>query len=132
MNQSPGNAETVRRAYEAFNAADLKTLSELFDENACWHTPGRSPIAGDTRGRDDTFAQFGRYVGDTNGTFKATLKRVYESEDGHVIGMHHNTAERGDKRLDVGCCIAFQVENGRITHGKEHLYDLYAWDEFWS
>ena len=41
------NAEIVRRGYEAFNAADIEALTRLFAENASWHTPGRSPIAGD-------------------------------------------------------------------------------------
>jgi ketosteroid isomerase-like protein len=47
MNEAEKNAETVRRGYEAFNKADMQTLTELFDEGASWHTPGRSPIAGD-------------------------------------------------------------------------------------
>ena len=29
------NAEIVRRGYQAFNTADMKTLTELFDESAC-------------------------------------------------------------------------------------------------
>jgi ketosteroid isomerase-like protein len=37
------NTEIVRRAYEAFNTRDLKTLAEALDESASWHTPGRSP-----------------------------------------------------------------------------------------
>jgi ketosteroid isomerase-like protein len=57
------NAEIVRRGYQAFNAADMKTLTELFDENASWHTPGRGSIAGDRLGRDAVLAQFGRYGG---------------------------------------------------------------------
>jgi ketosteroid isomerase-like protein len=129
---APGNPGIVRRGYEAFNAADLETLTELFDENASWHTPGRSPIAGDAEGRDAVFAQFGRYGGETNGTFKATLKRVLTDEDGRVIGIHHNTGERGGKQLDVYCCIEFEVKDGRITDGREHFYDLHAWDDFWS
>ena len=40
--------------------------------------------------------------------------------------------ERNGKRLDVGCCIAFEIKDGRIVSGREHFYDLYAWDEFWS
>ena len=38
------NAAIVRRGYEAFNAGDMKTLTEIFDEGAVWHTPGRSPL----------------------------------------------------------------------------------------
>jgi ketosteroid isomerase-like protein len=44
------NAALVRRGYEAFNTADMKTLTEIIDESASWHTPGRSPLAGDHQG----------------------------------------------------------------------------------
>nr|AAK28597.1 hypothetical protein [uncultured bacterium] len=131
MNEAEQNAETVRRGYAAFNSGDMKTLTELFDENASWHTPGRSRIAGDHKGREAIFAQFGRYGGETGGTFKAVLLHVLKSDDGRVIGIHRNTAERGGKRLDVGCCIVFEFKNGRVIDGREHFYDLYAWDEFW-
>lgn len=51
------NAEIVARGYEAFTKADLETLTEFLDENASWHTPGRSPIAGDYQGRDAVFGR---------------------------------------------------------------------------
>jgi ketosteroid isomerase-like protein len=126
------NAALVRRGYEAFNIADMETLTELFDENASWYTPGRSPIAGEYRGRDAVFAQFGRYGGDTAGTFRATLQHLLTDADGRVVGIHHNTAERNGKRLDLGCCIVFEIQDGRVISGREHFFDLYAWDEFWS
>ena len=132
MSKADENAVIVRRGYEAFNSADMEALTEIFDENASWHTPGRGPLAGDHRGREATFAQFGRYVGETGGTFKATLQDVLRSIDGGVVGIHRNTAERNGKHLDVGCCIVFEVEDGRITDAREYFYDLNAWDEFWS
>ena len=132
MTEAERNAETVRRGYAAFNAADMKTLTELFDENASWHTPGRSSIAGDRKGREAVFTQFGRYGGETAGTFKATLQQVFKADDGRVVGIHRNTAERNGKRLDVGCCIVFEFKDGRVIDGREHFHDLYAWDEFWS
>ena len=132
MNEAEKNAETVRRGYEAFNRGDMKTLTEIFDERASWHTPGRSPIAGAHKGREAAFAQFSRYGGETKGTFKATLLHVLKSDDGRVVGIHHNTAERGGKHLDVGCCIVFEFKDGRVIDGREHIFDLHAWDEFWS
>jgi ketosteroid isomerase-like protein len=126
------NAEIVRRGYQAFNAADIKTLTELFDEKASWHTPGRSTIAGDHVGREAAFTQFGRYLQETGGTFKAELRHVLADDDGRVVGVHHNSAMRRGKRLDVDCCIVFQIENGRVTDGREYFFDLQAWDEFWS
>jgi ketosteroid isomerase-like protein len=132
MSLQDENAEVVRRAYEAFNTADMATLTELFDENASWHTPGRSSIAGDHRGRDAVFGQFGRFVEGTGGSFKAVLQNVYTSQDGRVVALHHNTGERNGKQLDVDCCITFEIKDGRCVYGAEHFFDLYSWDEFWS
>ncbi len=126
------NAELVRRGYEAFNAGDMGTLTELFDESASWHTPGQSPIAGDHEGREAAFAQFGRYGGDTGGTFKAELLYVLADDEGHAVGIHHNSAERNGKQLDVDCALVFEIKDGRVVDGREHFYDLSAWDEFWS
>lgn len=126
------NAALVRRGYEAFNTADIAALTEIVDENASWHTPGRSPIAGLYQGRDAVFGQFGRYGGDTDGTFMAELKQVFTSDDGRVVGLHHNSGERNGKLLDTDCCIVFEIENGRMISGREHFFDLNNWDEFWS
>jgi uncharacterized protein len=132
VNEAERNAEIVRRGYQAFNAGDMKTLTELFDENASWHTPGRSSLAGDRKGRAAVFAQFGRYASETGGTFKATLQHVLKSDGDRVIGVHRNSAKRNGKQLDVYCCIVFEFKNGRVTDGREYIYDLYAWDAFWS
>lgn len=126
------NAAIVARAYQAFNEADMDTLTASFDENASWITPGKSPAAGNRQGRDAVFAQFGRYGGETNGTFKAELKYVAEDDEGRVIRFHHNSGERNGKRLDTDCCIVFEVKDGRIRSGTEHFFDLHNWDEFWS
>lgn len=132
MSEAEKNADVVRRAYAAFNAADVDTLIETFDENASWHTPGKSPVAGVAKGRDAVFEQFGKYGGETGSTFKATLKDVLSSDSGHVVGIHHNTATRDGKKLDTYCCIVFKLEDGRIIEGREHFGDLYNWDTFWS
>ncbi|MDP9333729.1 MAG: nuclear transport factor 2 family protein [Actinomycetota bacterium] len=68
MTKADENAEIVRQGYEAFNAADIEALTRLFADNSTWHTPVRSSIAGDARGRDVVFAHFGRYGGETAGT----------------------------------------------------------------
>ena len=126
------NAEVVRRGYEAFNSADMETLTELFDESASWHTPGRASIAGDHEGRDAAFAYFGQLGEQTGGTFKAELRSLAADDEGRVVGMHNCGGERNGKQLDVDCCLVFELKDGRIVAGREHFADLYAWDEFWS
>ena len=126
------NATLVRRGYAAFNTADIETLGEILGENVVWHTPGRSPIAGDYRGRDAVFGQFGRYGGDTAGTFSADLQHVLTDQEGRVIGVHRNTGVRNGKQLDVYCCLVFEIEEGKVVDGREYFYELEAWDAFWS
>ncbi|AZO61075.1 MAG: hypothetical protein EOQ55_21695 [Mesorhizobium sp.] len=126
------NSELIRRGYAAFNSGDMDTLAQIIDEKCTWHSPGRNPIAGDYKGREATFAQFGRYGGQTLGTFRANLLHVMESEDGRVVGVHRNTGERNGKQLDVLCCIVFDIRAGKVVDGREHFYDLYAWDAFWA
>ncbi len=126
------NTEIVRRGYQAFNEADIETINRLWADDVTWTTPGESTVAGTARGKDAVLAQYGRYGGETNGTFKADLKAVFEGDDGRVIGLHHNSATRAGRQLDTDCCIVFEIKNGKIASGTEHFLDLYNWDKFWS
>jgi ketosteroid isomerase-like protein len=125
-------AEVVRRGYQGFSTADVALLTQVFDANSRWETPGKSPIAGLRTGRDNIFAHFGTYGRATDGTFKAELQFVTADANGCVVGVHRNTAKRMDRTLDSMCCIVFQVKDGRIVSGKEHFFDLHNWDAFWA
>jgi ketosteroid isomerase-like protein len=126
------NVATMRRAYEAFNAGDMETLTELFDENCVWHTPGRSSLANDYEGRDATFGYFGRIGQETEGTLRANLEELTADDEGRVVGIQHSTADRNGKHLDVGNVIVFQLKDGRITDGRHHYAPLTAWVEYCS
>ena len=126
------NVAIMRRAYEAFNTGDVETLTELFDESAVWHLPGRSSMATDYHGRDATLAYFGRIGQESGGTFRAELQDLTADDDDRVVGIQRSTGDRNGKHLDVGDCIVFQLKDGRVIDGREHFEDLYAWDEFWS
>ena len=126
------NAAVVRRGYEAFNAADINALNEMFDESAVWHAPGRSSLAGDYEGREATFAYLGRLGQETGGTFRAELRHLLADDDDYVVGVQRSRAERQGKNLDVANCIVFQLKDGRVVEIWEHFDDLYVWDEFWS
>jgi hypothetical protein len=121
----------MRRAYEAFNTGDMDTLTELMDETV-WHMPGRSPMAGDYQGRGACLAYFGQLAQETGGTFRAELQQMAADGEDRVIGIQRSTADRNGKHLDVANCIVFELKDGRVTDGREHFEDLYAWDEFWS
>jgi uncharacterized protein len=126
------NVAILQRAYNAFNTGDIDTLTEIFDESAVWHLPGRSSMADDYQGRDATLAYFGLLAQKTGGTFRAELERLTADDDDRVVGIQRSTADRDGQHLDVADCIVFTLKDGRVTEGREHFEDLYAWDEFWS
>ena len=126
------NVAIMRRAYEAFNTGDLDTVAETFDESVVWHLPGRSSMADDYEGRDATLQYFGNLAQETGGTFRAELQHLAADGDARVVGIQRSTADRGGKHLDVADCIVFELKDGRVTDGREHFENLYAWDEFWS
>jgi hypothetical protein len=126
------NVATMRRAYEAFNTGDMGALNEIFDDSLVWHLPGRSSMADDYQGRDATLAYFGQLAQETGGTFRAELQHLAADGDNRVVGIQRSTADRDGKHLDVSDCIVFELKDGRVTDGREHFEDLYAWDDFWS
>jgi len=132
MNTTINNADVVRRGYQAFNEADIATLDRLFADNSTWTTPGESTVAGTARGKQAVFTQFGRYGGETAGTFQAQLHTVFEADDGRVVGLHRNVGKRDGNALDTMCCIMFEVSDGQIQSGTEYFFDLHNWDKFWS
>ncbi|MEO6743028.1 MAG: nuclear transport factor 2 family protein [Caldimonas sp.] len=77
-NESTGVA-IVRRGYKAFSEADFETPRRLFDPQASWHTPGRSALGIDRRGRDAVFAQFARYSSGTDGGFRLRFKTCHRT-----------------------------------------------------
>ncbi len=125
-------ADIVRRAYHAFNTADLDLFTTLSSDELTWETPGTSPIAGLREGREAVYEQYGTYLSGTDGTFKAELHYVTADAEGRVIGVHRNTGMRDGKVLDSMCCITFVVKDDKILPGKEHFFDLYNWDQFWA
>ena len=132
MTDSMSNTDLIRRGYQAFNEADVEALQAILADDVTWTTPGESTVAGTARGKAAVLAQFGRYGGETDGTFKADLLGVFEGDDGRVVGLHHNTGARNGDNLDTRCCIVFDVRNGQVVSGTENFFDLYNWDQFWS
>ena len=126
------NARVVHHAYAALNANNFAELARLLHLEVSWYTPGRSPMAGETLGRDAVTERFAGYAAGTGGTFGSSLKKLLRSHDGRVVAIHRDSGERNGKHLDVGCCTVFDFEDGLILEGREHFHDLYTWDEFWS
>jgi len=125
------NAETIRRAFEAFARGDMATMQSLVAEDTVWHMPGRGPLAGDHYGRDAVFEMFGRLAQASEGTFDQRLLDVLTSEE-HAVALTHATARRGDHNYKGQDPWIFQLRDGQIAEAWWRPEDVYAADEFWT
>lgn len=125
------NVELVRRGYEAFNAGDLSTLSELFAEDAVWYVAGRGVLSGTKQGRDAILGYFRELGSRSQGSFQATVRDIVGGEN-HTVGLQQSHAESNGKTLDVATAIAFVIRDDTITEGREFFEDTGKSDEFWA
>jgi len=126
------NAVLIRRAYQAFAERDVATIVELTAEDAAWHIPGRNPIAGTYRGRDNILAFLARLMELTEGTISFEVHDVVANSE-HAIAMHRGGGSRPDGRPnDDQICMVFHIRDGRVTEAWYHAFDQHAVDDFWA
>lgn len=125
------NVELVRRGFEAFNAGDMASLSELFAEDAVWHVAGSGVLSGTKQGRDAILAYFGELGARTQGTFQATLQDLVGGED-HTVAIQQTRAQANGKTMDMAAVITFVVRDGKVTEGREFFEDTGKADDFWA
>jgi uncharacterized protein len=61
MNEQ-SNIARHKKGHEAFNRNDMNGVRDFFAEDTVRHLPGRSPIAGEHRGRKAVLETFGKMV----------------------------------------------------------------------
>ena len=124
------NAALLRRVLDAFKEGDMETVRGAFAEDAVWHLPGKSQLAGDHQGPDAIVSLIERAVELSEGTFQLELLDVMASED-HGVVWQRTTAERGGKTLDQVEALVNRIRDGKIAE-VWHRPEQYALDEFYS
>jgi uncharacterized protein len=128
--EATSNADIVRRAFDAFNAGDAATLSELIAEDAVWHWPGQAPVCGVHRGREAIFAVFGR-VAELCPDYQSQLVDLLAGDE-RVVAITRATGSRPGKTTDSQGVDVFSVRDGKIAGWRFYPEDQRAEDEFWS
>ena len=125
------NEDQLRRGYEAFANGDMDTLVSLWTDDIVWHSPGRSPLAGDYKGAEEILGLFAQLVERSGGTFSVELHDVL-ANDTHGVGLSVGRAERNGKTLETKDAIVFHFRGDKISEVWLQSFDQYAGDEFWS
>jgi hypothetical protein len=132
MNGEHPHAALVRRAHEAFKTGDMDTVREIFDWDAIrWTLPGKSLVSGVDIGMEQVFANFGKCMELTDGTYNA-VGFDYLGGENHAVALAHLTAQRNGRTLEVDEAVVFTVRGGRLVEAYHLAYDQDAWDEFFS
>src|SRR6266487_5323652 len=56
------NEDLLRKGYEAFASYDLDTIQALFADDVVFHIPGKNPVSGDYKGKDEVFGFFAKML----------------------------------------------------------------------
>jgi ketosteroid isomerase-like protein len=125
------HAVLITRCYDAFGAGRLDDLADLLADDVVWHEPGRSPVAGDHKGRTGVAEFLQRLQELSGGTIAVELIDVMVNAE-RAIAVQRVTARSGERALDVIDALDFEIHNGRITEVSVYQQDAYAFDDFWS
>ena len=126
------NIQRSKRAYEAFDKKDMATVSDLIADDVVWHVGGKSPLAGDYKGKDAVFGFFGKLMEITGGTFKLEVHDILANDE-HSVTLVTATAERHGKKLNTKQAhISHPDSQGRVKEFWAFDEDQGATDEFYS
>jgi ketosteroid isomerase-like protein len=123
----------MKRAYDAFNRADIATLSEVIAHDAVQHMPeGANQFSGDHKGRDNILAMYGRIGEVTGGSFRAEPKLFATDGRGTVVVQHDYQGTRDGRSVDQPNAIIFRIEGGKIVEITDTTSDLDFYNDVWA
>lgn len=111
--QSPNEAQ-ARRIASAFHSGDLEAIGRELTDDVVWHTPGKSALAGDHRGREAVFTLICKAGEASGGTLHVDLLSAF-GDDNYGVLWVRTTATREGKHLDMKEALVFAICGGRVA-----------------
>jgi ketosteroid isomerase-like protein len=122
----------VRRGYDAFNSADVSTLTEIIADDAVQTMVGDNLVSGEFKGRENILGMYAKIGELTNGTYSVAIEQAFTDGNGTVVIVHRQTAERNGKRLDNLQALIFKVVGGKVVSLTDTSDDVAIDDAFYS
>lgn len=122
------NTQRTARAYAAFNAGDLTTLSELISPDCVWIVGGDNRLTGNYHGRDAVFDYFGKLVEATAGTFTLSVLTINEVVPDTMIITAHVQASAGNRNYDEEIVQQLHLRNGQVIACRTFVENGHLWD----
>ena len=125
------NVDLLRKGYAAYSSGDMETITALFADDILWHVAGRSPLAGDYKGRDQVFGFFGKLMELSGGTSKVEVHDILANDE-HGVAIVTGSGSRNGKSLSSPDVHVFHMRNGQVVEFWDSPLDQYEADDFWS
>ena len=122
------NTQIVARAYAAFSAGDLATLSAVLNPDCVWIVGGDNRLTGIYHGRDATFDYFGKLLEATGGTFTISVLTVTEIVPDTVMVAAHVTAKANGRGFDEEIVQQLHLRHGQVVACRTFVENGHLWD----
>jgi uncharacterized protein len=119
----------VQRGFYA--GGEAGPMLALLADDVVWHVPGRSPIAGEHRGRDGVRRYFETRRARADASLRIEVRAVLAEGD-LVLQLADGTVERDGREESWRTVGVFRVHDERIVECWLVPFDQYAFDEIWS
>ncbi|WP_219413676.1 nuclear transport factor 2 family protein [Pseudonocardia nigra] len=116
---NPGNAVTVRRAYDAFARGDIPAVLAAMDPGIVWYSPEELPFGGRFEGPEEVVGFF-RSLGETFDALEVVPDRILDAGPDHVVVEGRDVVTLGGERLEIGFLHLVTLHAGRITAFREY------------
>jgi ketosteroid isomerase-like protein len=115
----------------AFQRGDLAAATALMSPTIRWHSPGaKQPAAGTHEGVDAVLGAFATIAAQPGSLELDVLDVLHGNELLGVVYEHRRV--RDDATLKALICLVASAQDGVLTEVWEHIYDLFAFDDFYG
>ncbi len=119
------NEDIVREYLRAFNEGNLDRVSELLADDIVIHFPGRNPMSGEKRGKDEVMSFFRVMMERAGvGSVPPEIHDVLVSDRRAVALMTRPIAG-----IDAVVVVLYDIRDGKIAEVWPHERDQYTVDE---
>jgi len=125
------NVTLIRRGFEAFNAGDIATLTELIAKDAIQHMPGDNQLSGEYKGRESILTMYGKMAELTDGTLRVDLEHIY-ANDHRAVAVYRGHGTRRGRMIEERHALVFEILDGKAIDIDDIALEGRVDDAFWS
>ena len=125
------NAALLEAHLDALGRGAVDEAMTFYTEDIVFHYPGRNPLSGDYRGKDQVLRLLARVFELTGGSFRPEIQDILASDE-HVAAMVTVRAERDGRPVEWRSVDLFHVRAGKLAEHWVHEVDQDVVDRFWA